>query len=127
AIVVIRQRPVVARRGKIRDAVRDDRIDRLSDLTVLKEWLVEIAHVIDNHLGSGAAAGNRRRQLADAIGEIRLTVLSGIESKTRARFHIVDDLHNRTPFIAERQLGRRAVILAAGLFEHDYARRQVAW
>ncbi len=54
-MIVVSQRAVVARGGKIRHALRFHRVDGLRDDAVLKERLVEIAHIVGDDLGARAA------------------------------------------------------------------------
>src|SRR5438477_9855470 len=70
---------VVAGRGDICHALSFNGLNGLCDDAVLEKWLIEIANIIADDL---AAGGGERK---NAIGEILLALVGGIESHTGAR------------------------------------------
>ena len=83
----------IAGRRDVGDAFRFHGLNRLRHHAVLEERLVEIADVVDDHLGAG---GGERE---NAVGKVLLAVEGGIEGEAGAGGDVVDDLHHRAALV----------------------------
>ena len=85
---------IVGGRRNVGDALCLDSLDGLRDDTVLEHRLVEVTHVVADHFAAGG------RECENAVGEILLADVGGVERETRARRDLVHDLHHRAALVA---------------------------
>ena len=90
-------RVFIARRGQVGDSEFGHFLDRDRDRPVLEEGLFEVADVVDDHVGTGTARGDRLRQLADVFGELESAAVGGGEGELGLRGDVVDHLHIARP------------------------------
>ena len=99
----------IAGRGEIGDSARFHGIHGLGDDTVLEHRFLEVYYVVHDHVGSRTGQGQ------DAVGEVDLGAIGGMECHLGARRHVVDELHHPAAFVG-----------AAGVVGQDvYARRKI--
>ena len=115
---------VVAGRGEVGDSGCGHFRHRRRHRPVLEHRLFEVGDVVDDHVGPGAAGGDRSRQAFDVLGEGEFAVEGGGEGEIRVGSNVVDDLQHRTTLVVasggavfehvDRHLLAAAVVFGAG-------------
>ena len=106
--------PGVALRREVVDAVGGHVIDRVGQRGVGEVRLVEVLHVVHDHVGTAGAG--LIGELADVVGEAEESVERRGEAQLGGRCHVVRDLQHGAALVEPASVGR-------AVLDHDHGRR----